>query len=104
MRFCVKVVCAPHKLGLISYIKMEKHKILKIRFDNRKLVMGQEDLRLTGTAANLTRLCLERYAMNPPLKEGGSLGKRQSFKIKVLMMIIIYNAVTVKINLTETVA
>ena len=39
--------------------------------------------------------------MNPPLKEGGSLGKRQSFKIKVLMMIIKYNAVTVKINLTK---
>ena len=42
--------------------------------------------------------------MNPPLKERGSLDKRQSFKIKVLMMIIKYNAVTVKINLTETVA
>ena len=42
--------------------------------------------------------------MNPSLKEGGSLGKRQSFEIKVLMMIIKYNAVTVKINLTETVA
>ena len=37
MRFCVKVVCAPQKLGLISYIKMEKQKILKIRFDIENL-------------------------------------------------------------------
>ena len=82
------------KAGLDQLYKNGKAENLKDQIQYRKLVMGQEDLRLTGTAANLYQT----------LKEGGSLGKRQSFKIKVLMMIIKYNAVTVKINLTETVA
>ena len=82
------------KAGLDQLYKNGKAENLKDQIRYRKLVMGQEDLRLTGTAANLYQI----------LKEGGSLGKRQSFKIKVLMMIIKYNAVTVKINLTETVA
>ena len=93
------------KAGLDQLYKNGKAENLKDQIRYRKLVMGQEDLRLTGTAANLYQTLLGKiYAMNPPLKEGGSLGKRQSFKIKVLMMIIKYNAVTVKINLTETVA
>ena len=76
MRFCVKVVCAPQKLGLISYIKMEKQKILKIRFDNRKLVMGQEDLRLTGTAANLYQTLLGKICNEPPSKRGGFIRQK----------------------------
>ena len=92
------------KAGLDQLYKNGKAENLKDQIRYRKLVMGQEDLRLTGTAANLYKTLLGKICNEPPLKEGGSLGKRQSFKIKVLMMIIQCNAVTVKINLTETVA
>ena len=93
------------KAGLDQLYKNGKAENLKDQIRYRKLVMGQEDLRLTGTAANLYQTLLGKICNEPPSNlEGGSLGKRQSFKIKVLMMIIKYNAVTVKINLTETVA
>ena len=92
------------KAGLDQFYKNGKAENLKDQIRYRKLVMGQEDLRLTGTAANLYQTLLGKICNEPPSKRGGSLGKRQSFKIKVLMMIIKYNAVTVKINLTETVA
>ena len=92
------------KAGLDQLYKNGKAENLKDQIRYRKLVMGQEDLRLTGTTANLYQTLLGKICNEPSLKEGCSLGKRQSFKIKVLMMIIKYNAVTVKINLTETVA
>ena len=59
-----------HKAGLDQLYKNGKAENLKDQIRYRKLVMGQEDLRLTGTAANLYQTLLGKICNEPLSKRG----------------------------------
>ena len=63
---CQRGLCTT-KAGLDQLYKNGKAEN-QIRY--RKLVMGQEDLRLTGTAANLYQTLLGKICNEPPSKRG----------------------------------
>ena len=58
------------KAGLDQLYKNGKAENLKDQIRYRKLVMGQEDLRLTGTAANLYQTSLGKICNEPLSKRG----------------------------------
>ena len=58
------------KAGLDQLYKNGKAENLKDQIRYRKLVMGQEDLRLTGTAANLYQTLLGKICNEPSSKRG----------------------------------
>ena len=64
------------KAGLdqLYMYKNGKAENLKDQIRYRKLVMGKEDLRLTGTAANLYRTLLGKICNEPLSKRGGGGG------------------------------
>ena len=64
------------KAGLDQLYKNGKAENLKDQIRYRKLVMGQEDLDWQVLLQIFTRLCLERYAMNPPSKRGGFIRQK----------------------------
>ena len=76
MRFCVKVVCGTTKAGLDQLYKNGKAENLKDQIRYRKLVMGKEDLRLTGTAADLYQTLLGKICNEHPSKRGGLIRQK----------------------------
>ena len=78
---------------------------LKDQIRYRKLLMVHGDLRLAGSVATLYKTFLKKICNESPARKmfvKPALGKRQSCRVKVLMMKIKYNILKLKMILTET--